>query len=272
MVELLVVVAIIGILAGLLLPALSKAQVRAQGIACLANLRQLGHAWFLYASDNNGRLAINYPILSPGQPNPDDWFWGYAAWPHNPDYGPAPQYTCTNVWCAQSSKLFPYYRSLDVTRCPSDRRTVGGLPVVRSVAMNSWLNGRSYGDPSGNTVKAIDPPEKDRSLSYVLFRKEAQLAQPANIWVMIDEDAQSINDSMFVVDMDGKFGLADAPARRHANAYGLNFADGHSEIYRLTDARSINWKTLPVPVSGRLNQDWLRLRSLSTLRNQERTD
>src|SRR5271156_1285155 len=54
LVELLVVIGIIGLLVSILLPALSKAQRMAQSVKCLANLRSMGQAMQLYASENNG--------------------------------------------------------------------------------------------------------------------------------------------------------------------------------------------------------------------------
>ncbi|HMP82633.1 MAG TPA: type II secretion system protein [Verrucomicrobiota bacterium] len=58
MIELLVVIAIIGILAALLMPALTRAGESGRATACLGNLRQIGVALQLYVQDNNNRLPV----------------------------------------------------------------------------------------------------------------------------------------------------------------------------------------------------------------------
>jgi prepilin-type N-terminal cleavage/methylation domain-containing protein len=63
LIELLVVIAIISILALLLLPALAKAKLKTQGIACLNNTQQIGLGWIMCADDNNSGLLGHYAVL-----------------------------------------------------------------------------------------------------------------------------------------------------------------------------------------------------------------
>lgn len=235
LVELLIVIAVIAILAALLLPVLDKAKQKAQGISCLNNLRQLSAGCKMYADDNHGNLVSSWPIGWGTYPvNPYSWCPGWVSYdePQDPidgGYGPDPQFNCTNVYALQQGAIWQYVKNADAYRCPADYRSLGGRLVVRSYSMNSWINGRSDGDPTGSTT--FMTPDQDAGLTYAFFRTENQLRQPAQTWCLIDEDGSSINDAMFVLDMaDDQNAIADLPATRHGSSFNLGFADGHAEL------------------------------------------
>jgi prepilin-type N-terminal cleavage/methylation domain-containing protein len=262
MIELLVVIAIIAILAALLLPVLSKAKRKAHGIACLNNLGQLSVGCKIYADDNNGELASCWPIGFNSYPvNPYSWCPGWASFtePLGFDYGPDPQFNCTNVYALQQGVIWPYIKSVETYHCPDDDRSLGGRPVVRSYSMNSWMNGRSSGDPTGNSVSTS--PDDDATLTYTLFRKENQIMQPAQMWYLVDESGDTINDAMFVVDMSPENGMPDCPSARHGGAYELDFADGHAEAIKWL-APASDWSANPI------DPDWEKLKGLTTVKKQ----
>ena len=71
LIELLVVIGVIAVLAGLLLPALSRAKARARSIECLNHLKQLGLATLIYADENAHSVQVQFP----DEPNKT---WGSA--------------------------------------------------------------------------------------------------------------------------------------------------------------------------------------------------
>jgi len=221
LIELLVAIATIAILAGLLLPVLSKAKIKAQRTSCLSNLRQLGFAWSLYYHDNNGLLAESYPVG-----NSNAWVYG--------DMTVAAEATDTSL--LRKGKLFPYVRETGTYHCAGDKGVkIGGKPVesVRSYSMNCFMGARD----------SQAPPIPPSANGYVpFFTKDSDLRRPSELWIFIDEDERSINDGFFVIDPTAQ-SWYDFPAntpQRHDLSFGLFFSDGHCAIWRQHDPKTRN--------------------------------
>jgi len=103
LVEAFVVMAIVGVLGALLLPAIGAAREAARSAACLSNQRQMGLAWSLYAGDHDG-LAIPLAMTGPGASTTGDsvFWWGTAG-------------DVTGVVAHRAGFLTPY---LDATLAP----------------------------------------------------------------------------------------------------------------------------------------------------------
>jgi prepilin-type N-terminal cleavage/methylation domain-containing protein len=264
LIELLAVTAIITILTAILMPVVSKGKIAAQRTACLSNLQQLNLGCKMYTDDNGGQLVSSWSAGSGANAvNPYCWCpgWASALAPATTN-APEPLFTCTNLNALQQGKIWPYVESAAVYRCPADWRDVGGQPVVRSFSMNSWMNGCTDGDPTGYST--FDTPPNDLTLTYTLFRREGQILHPDQVWRLIEEDASTIGDSMFLVDMGGMNQAPSLPSTRHANTFALTFVDGHGANVAF-QAPPAQWNT-----GGTCgpDPDWVNLKAITTFTNK----
>jgi len=217
LIELLVVIAIIAILAAMLLPALSRAKHKANGVYCMNNTKQLQLGALMYAGDNNERLVLNKPLNTTSQPG-DCWVYNLMNWSGG-DW-------CTNPERAKTGLLGEYTgKSVTVYKCPADTKLAhDNLPRIRSYSMNRFMGNKSDGS------------------AWMFFVKSSDILRPANYFVFLDEHPDGINDGFYACDgaPNGNEGnWQDLPASSHGGACGFSFADGHSEIKQWRDGSTI---------------------------------
>jgi prepilin-type N-terminal cleavage/methylation domain-containing protein len=274
LIELLVVIAIIAILAALLLPALNRAKLKAQGIQCMDCHRQLALAWRMYTDDNRDLLLYASGDVTTREPG----VWMSGTMDFNPgnrsNWDPSVDIYQSPVWpyCGKNANIF---------KCPSDRSyvVVNGQtkPRVRTMVMNLYLGGFD-----GSAVGLFD------DTAWHLYKKYGDMNAPGpeKIFVFLDEREDAINWGNFYTDMSGyptlagagnsaAYMLADMPGTYHGNACGFSFADNHAELRKWRDPRTcpplqaesllFNGYT-ETPTPGNQDVAWLQDRATRALR------
>lgn len=247
LVELLAVVAIVMVLAGLSTRAARAAKSKTQGVRCIHNLRGLQMAMALYASDHDDLVVWNAAYLR-------------QSWVASGDYSSKPGTEgCTNTqWLVDRhfASFADYIPSAEIYHCPGDKTRI--LIQGRS---QSWV--RSYG-ASFFQRKMND---FDAAVS------ESGEAVPLSMHRTFDEVHPG-----YLFELNGVFvqehRFVTFPAYRHNHAGSFAFADGHVELHRWVDPRSIrstdellfsvSRANAPV-VKENPDMVWLRVRSDSGL-------
>jgi hypothetical protein len=221
----------------MLLPALSKAKAKAQGIACMNNTKQLTLGWIMFQSDNGELLMPNPGYIDCGG-NVGDSVSSYMDWSSDR------RNVNTLGLVGPTSIMAEYVRSANVYKCPADiyQSPLNPGPRARSISMNGVLAGKGG---SGPLVKGSgDDPSSPKSyygsgnagVGHSAQRSsDLNTPGPANIFVFLDEQADSIDDGTFMLDPGypkGQETWRNLPASYHNGCGSLSFADGHSEIHK----------------------------------------
>jgi prepilin-type N-terminal cleavage/methylation domain-containing protein/prepilin-type processing-associated H-X9-DG protein len=222
LIELLVVIAIIAILAAMLLPALSRAKLKAMGATCSSNQKQMALAWIMYADDNHDMLVnFNTGLNALGNVP-----WRYASPPVVPSIPAGTSAQDTDILLVEAGykqgALFQYAPNYTVVHCPADPRF--------RLAVNK---GFSYGSLSPVASLNGEVPQ--------LYKMSALLHPSARmLWV---EENDPRGENLGSWEFQGSYpplfpsaAFIDSPAVFHGNGSTFSWADGHATMHTWQDA------------------------------------
>jgi prepilin-type N-terminal cleavage/methylation domain-containing protein len=245
LIELLVVIAIIAILAAILLPVLVRARLKAEGVYCMNNEKQLLGCWLLYSGDYNDRLVPNVGFAQTAYiENTINATWVYGNVSSLPDE--------TNVTYLLNSLLSSYTKSAGIYRCPADPGNPIGTYRVRSVSMNNYMNGTG-GDILSN--------------NFTLYHRTSDIRNPDGRFVFLDERSSTLDDGYFEMQMTLNYEGINAinlPANYHGLTGDLSFADGHAILHKWTTALFQTPATISVSADAPNNADYIWLMQNTT--------